>query len=154
MENIAVNLDNLSQEDKALLLKLVDKANTTSKVWVPNIGENYYSLTDDGDIHWCDWDDDSTDKDRLAIGNCFKTQAEANFAYEQCRVFHELRGFAKKENKDGYIIFYAAGFFISHSNAATGEFHFETKEIAQKAIEAIGEERLLKYYFCIEKEEN
>lgn len=159
---ITVNLENLSTDERGLLLKLVEKANTQpSKIWKPSSCETYYTLSSDGEFDQWDWDDDTTDRDRLAIGNCFKTKEGAVFVRERLKVIHELKVAANgfnplKERADGFILGYDLTFkkvkpVDTHgSGYVFDEIQFQTESQAENAIKQIGEGRLKKYYFCIE----
>ena len=83
--------------------------------------------------------------------DCSSAREEAVFEAERLKVFNELKAFAKEKNVGDFIIFYEEGYGIQicQVNAFTGELHFETREIAQKAIDTIGKKRLKKYYFCV-----
>lgn len=107
------------------------------------------------------WDDAIIDNSRYKLGNIFKTEEEAKFAVEQLKVLAELKEYAddgKKWNNsnthwniaydtnDGRIeVDYYNFVIITPFN-----IYFSSKEQAQKAIDVIGEERLKKYYFCVE----
>ena len=166
MENIAVNLDNLSQEDKELLLKLVDKANKPkSKVWTPDHREEFWYLTSEGFIMKTKYGDTDFDKYMLEIGNCFQSHEDARFALERLLVLRKLRELANGFKPDCHR---TAEFYVLTYNLSSKEVTiyyqqtymrfndvcFKTREDAKNAIEKIGAERLKKYYFCIEKEED
>lgn len=102
-------------------------------------------------------------KDRRSIGNCFRTKEEAEFAVERLRVLAEMRRYAKGFKPDWITgesakwCILASGrdrrrVFADHwclSNYGTPVF-FASEDDAKACIAALGEERLLKYYFCEE----
>lgn len=164
--NITVNMENLSQEERSTLLSLIEKANKPkNKVWKPEKGEKYYYSYSDGFIKESTWDNVNVDKNRYAIGNCFKTKEEAEFALERQKVITELKRFALEHNEedidwndsnqikyflsyqhDKNIIFIDSYYFIQIC-----DIYFTSEEIAQAAIKEIGEERLRKYYFEVKE---
>ena len=169
MNNITVNMDNLSTDERNTLLKLIEKANKLKgKVWKPEIGERYYHIRCDAwnMINSYNWNDDSYDKRYYEIGNCFKTKEEAEFALEKQKVFTELKRFALENNEreldwnneyHKYYLFYNyktgkvdVAYDISWK---TSLVYFLSEVIAKQTIEKIGEDRLKKYYFEVNDNE-
>lgn len=164
--NITINMENLSNEERSTLLSLIEKANKPkNKVWKPEKDETYYYSYSDGNIEEATWDK-NIDKNRYAIGNCFKTKEEAEFALERQKVITELKRFALEHNEEE----------IDWSNINQNKYHlyfhhdknrtcisactyyqyaqciyYTSEEIAQAAIKEIGEERLRKYYFEVKE---
>lgn len=168
MNNITVNMDNLSTDERNTLLKLIEKANKLkSKVWKPESNERYYALTSFGNI--CKSKNSSKIDDKCyEIGNCFKTEEEAKFALEKQKVITELKRFALENNeceldwKDygqkKYCIEYdcANDCFINNKyrfRVKGSDIYFSSENIAKQAIETIGEDRLKKYYFEVNDNE-
>lgn len=159
--NITINMENLTQDERDILLNLIEKANGESKVWKP---EKNYWLIDNSGVCNFNYNDDSTDKFLYNIGNCFKTKEEAEFAVEKLKVITEFKRFALENNKceldwndefqEKYSIYYNVKkrkidieyWCIYKENT----IYFSSKEIAERAIKAIGEDRLKKYYFEVE----
>ena len=164
--NITVNMENLSQEERSTLLSLIEKANKPkNKVWKPEENETYYYSYSDGHIEKTTCDNRNMYKNRYAIGNCFKTKEEAEFALERQKVITELKRFALEHNEkdidwsnieqrkcflsyqhDKNIIFIDFYYSVQIYN-----IYFTSEEIAQAAIKEIGEERLRKYYFEVKE---
>lgn len=165
-QNITVNMENLSPEERSTLLSLIEKANKLkNKVWKPEKDETYYYLYSYGKIEEDTWDNANEDRIRYAIGNCFKTKEEAEFALERQKVIMELKRFALEHNEgeidwndsnqikyflsyqhDKNIIFIDSYYFIQIC-----DIYFTSEEIAKAAIKEIGEERIKKYYFEVEE---
>lgn len=169
MNNITVNMENLTTEEREQLLKLIEKANekkSEPKVWKPKNGEEYYFIGNfNVRIQTCTNHD--ADIFHYEIGNCFRTEEEAKFAIEKLKVIAEMKRFALEHN-DGEIdwnnykqskyyifidmssknkeIFIIKGYICKKYN----DIYFTSKEIAEKAIEIIGKDRLKKYYFEVE----
>ena len=164
--NITVNMENLSQEERSTLLSLIEKSNKPkNKVWKPEKDETYYYSYSDGHIEEATWDNLNIDKNRYAIGNCFKTKEDAEFALEKQKVITELKRFALEHNKEDidwndskqrkYFLFYQHEkniiFIDYYYFYQSCSIHFTSEEIAQAAIKEIGEERLKKYYFEVKE---
>lgn len=163
--NITVNMENLSQEERSTLLSLIEKAKQKNKVWKPEENETYYYSYSYGNIDEDTWDSSNEDRNRYALGNCFKTKEEAEFALERQKVIMELKRFALEHNEkeidwsnieqrkcflsyqhDKNIIFIDFYYSVQIYN-----IYFTSEEIAQAAIKEIGEERLKKYYFEVKE---
>ena len=127
-----------------------------NKRWKPELEERYYFITQGGTIQiTCNTDDG--DSFRLFTNNCFKTKEEAKFRLEQIKVYNELKNFADENNTDikdyRFLINIQSGdlninyyTYMHH----IGEIGFSSKELAQQAIEKVGEDRIKKYLFEVE----
>lgn len=166
MNKVKVNLDNLTEEEIAELLKLIEKANKPkSKVWKPERGETYYCSW--GGIVYNNYcNSDFIDNNRYAIGNCFKTEEEAQNAVERLKIRAELQRYADEHNdkpidwkdtnqKKWHIFFnYNEGtlkynFFYWIKDCF--QIYFSSEEIAKAAVQSVGEERIKKYLFGVEE---
>ncbi len=146
------------------LVKLKEELNSQEKPsrrWKPKFGEKYWFIDKDGDIYCMPWNDSIVDNNRYELGNCFKTEEEAKFAVEQLKVLAELREYANDDKEWNNSNKY---WFIEYSTNRGHievdyhcdikhilfDIYFSSEEQARKAVAAIGEERLKKYYFCVE----
>lgn len=140
-----------------------------SKVWKPNIGENYFFITSSLEVNKFTNEGDMVDESIISSYNCFKTEEEAQHMIEKLKVIKELQNFAI-ENRDEeiswdkddeyshykYCIYFDYRWesirinFTTVAHDSPFNIYFTSKEIAQKAIDPIGEERIKKYYFDIE----
>ena len=166
--NITVNMENLSQEERSTLLSLIEKANKPkNKVWKPEENEKYYYLYSYGKIDEDTWDNTNTDRIRYEIGNCFKTREEAKFAIERLKVIADLKRFAlehngeeidwRKNEQTKYCLCFEhdvnrvgihSFYIVQHSSE---QIYFTSETTAQQAIKEIGEERIKKYYFEVKE---
>ena len=159
MNNVKVNMDNLDEQERQQLLALIEKANSTEeKPWKPRIGQKYWFVCVDGAISYFIYDGCNYDRNCVDFGSAFRTKEEAEFERE-CRLvmkqLRELAGGCKPPTKEcgwWYIVYdnnedkinITRCFSFIYSTIA-----FKTDADARKAIDAIGEERLKKYYFMI-----
>ena len=137
------------------------------KYWTPKENEKYFYIEDCMGVS----DDRNVqapiDYCRFNIGNFFKTKIEAEHILEKLKVIHELQKFAY-ENNEGeidwknfnqckYKIFYDAedeDLYVDYSIQCESEpfnIYFTSFKIAKRAIEAVGEDRIKKYYFNVEE---
>lgn len=162
--NITVNIENLSEDERNILLGLIEKANKQkNKTWEPENDEKYYYAYSMGGVYSDYWTGSLEDKNRYLIGNCFKTKEDAEFAIEKLKVVAELKRFAEENNECAIDWNDIQDKHIIYLNCATGELClakkysnnygnivFTSEEIARQAIKTIGEDRLKKYYFEVE----
>ena len=136
------------------------------KYWTPKEKEKYFYIEDCMGVS----DDRNVqapiDYCRFNIGNFFKTKIEAEHILEKLKVIHELQKFAY-ENNEGeidwknfnqckYYLVYDTkdeDLYVDYSIQCESEpfgIYFTSFKIAKRAIEAVGEDRIKKYYFNVE----
>ena len=143
-------------EEVKQMIKEADQGQVKS-IWDLKIAdrETYYRIYGDGDIDklFFSSDDDEQARD---IGNAFLTREEADFELERRKIEAIMRKYSRpfKNNRDNYCLYFyncisiSAGYNTAYNY---GVPYFETKEIAQKVIDEIGEDRLKKYWFRIKE---
>lgn len=138
-----------------------------SKDWKPKKGDKYYYINDAGSIFNYDCREDISDEAHLNISNCFKTEEEAKHIVEKLKVIHELQKFAYENNEKEidwnaskqykyYLVYDTEDeeLYVDYAVYCKREpfnIYFTSSKIAKKAIEAVGEDRIKKYYFDIEE---
>ena len=127
----------------------------------PEYKDDYWYITSVGAVALSWWSGNGTDAEKLAIGNVFRTKEEAEFETERLKVIAELKKYAEQKDKkwDGvnpHIYFYhdtksneisLATFF----GCKTAALYFESEEKAKEAIEAVGEDRVKRFYLGVEE---
>ena len=119
-----------------------------------------------GDTYWCinayggvskeTWDGYDIEKDMLVIGNGFRTEQEAVFAVEKLKVEAELREYSKSPNMSAVKWFIVCAdseevyTLYTTQEISQGTIYFESKKVAQQAIETVGIDRIKKYIFGVE----
>lgn len=165
MEEIKVNLDNLTNEERETLLKLVEKGNRQVKRrWRGGENDTYYSVSNCGDItsdyeYGCAYD-----KQSYRLGNYFKTEEEAVFARERQLVYQQLSDYALEHNTElidwnnynqlKWCINYAYAheelkYCWSGFTRDINQIYFTSEEIAKAAVKEIGEDNIKKYLFGV-----
>ena len=163
MTSINVNFENLTEDERAELERLVDKSNKpSSQDFRPHFGEQYFYINERGEVDSFYNRNSKHDKMCYSIGNYFKTEEEAKFEVERLKVNAELKRMAKAwntceidwedEQQPKYCLSYSNGVCWAISYLIqTGTIYFTDKEACKAAIAFIGEERLKKYYFGVKK---
>ncbi|GAB7231424.1 hypothetical protein [Facklamia hominis] len=121
-----------------------------------NYRDLYYYIHPNGEVFNDYWNICQLDKERLSIGNAFKTREEAEFAVEKLKVLHELEELGRpyRLGAENYFITLYRGVELtigadySYQSCYFGVY-FDTSEEAQEAIDKIGEDRIKKYLFGV-----
>lgn len=138
----------------------IEKLENESKVWKPENGEQYWYLTSDGDMDVDDWGDWECDNARYEIGNCFKTETEAEVMLEKFQIYTELKRLAEEINIEpiDWDNFRQNKYRIKYNNCDKRlecEYmsyiqHFgiysTNPDFLEIALERIGRDRLLKLF--------
>lgn len=162
MTSIDVNFENLTEDERAELERLVDKSNKSSlQGFRPHYGEKYFYIDERGEVNFFYNRNSMSDKMSYLIGNCFKTWEEAKFEVERLKIVTKLKHMAEAWNTceidwedeqqlKYYLRYSSEGIcWASTSLLQTGTIYFTDKEACKAAIALIGEERLKKYYFGV-----
>ena len=136
-----------------------------SKDWKPKKGDRYYYIYHTGFIFYCGYSEDNMDKAIINIGNCFKTEEDAKYMVEKLKVIHELQKFANENNEKEidwknktqykyYLVYDTEDeeLYVDYTAYCKREpfnIYFTSFKIAKRAIEAVGEDRIKKYYFNV-----
>lgn len=125
--------------------------------------ELYWFIGSAGEIRYAVYINDFFDEKRLEISNMFLKKKEAKFAVERLKVIAELKKYAKEFSDEEwmnqsigkhYIIFDYEDHVINIGYVCytkVTDIYFETEEKAKKAIEAVGEDRIKKYYLGVKE---
>ena len=132
-------------------------------VWDLNIGDEYWYITLLGYVEEVSYQSDDEDINIIKAGNAFLTKEEANFEAERrkCEAIllkygtRDLISLGDNYTKKYYIQYdYDVNkimIFKHYSIGIQGVINFKTEELAQKAIDEVGEERLKKYVFNVKE---
>ena len=129
------------------------------KVFKPiEIGEEYYLIFSNGNIHMRNFYNDNNDEEIIGFGNYFKTKEEAERKRFEIRLHRQLELFALENNdteidwndsSEKHTISYNrdGGIFIDevYSLKDFGQVYFTSKEVAEKAIETFKDD-LIRYF--------
>lgn len=115
-------------------------------------GDTYFFITPDNCIS-CNVL--KNNKDKLPLNNYYKTREEAEFALERSKVIEDLKIFAYSFHYTGMTLRFYIRYdlrerkiFIQGTHNYLGPIaYFRSPQAAQRAINCIGVNRLLKYYF-------
>ena len=160
LRDLPEELDNLKERLRNLLEEL-DNLKYSGKRWKPKMGEKYYYIVDLGAVCAGSWYGNDFHKKLYAAGNVFPSEEVAIFEAERRRVVAELSDFAEGDDAvwDGeqrhWCVWWditAKKLMVSYSlYAKHAGIHFPSEEAVYAAIEAVGEERVKKYYFGVKE---
>ena len=148
-------VDDNWDEIKELIVQKAEAEQMPKSIWdlETKDSKEYYRIEASGCIEYGCFDA-TYDEYIREVGNAFLTREEAEFELERRKIEAIIRKYSRpfKNNGDNYCLhFYncisiSAGYNTAYNY---GVPYFETKEIAQKAIDEIGEDRLKKYWFRV-----
>lgn len=148
-------IDDNWKDIKELIVKKAEAEQNPKSIWDLEIkgGKEYYRIEASGGIE-DSYFEATYDEYVREAGNAFLTVEEAEFEVERRKIEAIMRKYSRpfKNNGDNYCLhFYncisiSAGYNTAYNY---GVPYFETKEIAQKVIDEIGEDRLKKYWFGV-----
>lgn len=160
LEKLQAETENLHAKLKAQIAEL--KAQREEPPIPPhkrpemNRGEKNYYINFYGGTSSSMWLNTEWDLWRLHIGNVFLTEEAAKYAEEFIKVLDEMREWAGQYNdpwkliSDGKIVDVSP---LYNSDVLSGEMRFATLYDARNCIKAVGEDRLIKYYFGVRDHE-
>lgn len=163
MKEIKVNLDNLTNEERETLLKLVEKGNKTNKKRWRGYGA-YYHITPCGDVTYSFDSMCLYDEQCYKFGNYFKTKEEAEFARKKRLIYQQLKDYALGHNTEEIDLNNNIQYkwFMRYDNECkkmkycwmTSSLHmhqiyFTSEEIAKDAVKEVGEDNIKKYLFGV-----
>ena len=155
MEEIKINMENLSQEEREYFLKLVKKGQKPVEREWPQEGDDYFCSYSNG-IGSYVWDNDMVDNYNWQTGNCFRTREEAEWYREHLKVCAELRRMADGNVNDGVWcgMYFNSKikqiYILPRTEHLDSLYIFASCKSAKEAINTIGAERLKKYWFRVE----
>ena len=82
----SVSIDGISYTNKEDAVNKIESIFSSS----PSAGDSYYWIDSEGKVTFDEWVNDDVDKNHLAIGNCYKTEGEAESALD--RVIKAYKG--------------------------------------------------------------
>lgn len=152
-------IDDNWDEIKELIIEKVEveqkpKLKTIWDLDTVNRVEEYYYITEDGKIETTYFDSFYDEKIR-SLGNAFLTKVEAEFELERRKIEAVMRKYSKsfKLDSNNYCLVYSCyrnSIIIEKCGILNwGVPCFASEEIAQKVIDEIGEDRLIKYWFGV-----
>lgn len=144
----------LTEEQLEKVKELIDLEPNATKAWKPKKGETYYYVTgvSDDNVHECRWDGIKYDTNLWSLGNCYKTEEEAEQADKRQKALIKVLGYIRENfgdwkpdwdraNQDKYHIAYTyhdekfiSSDEYSMQSSALVLPHFQTAEQAQEII--------------------
>ena len=148
--------DYLVDEDRLKELLVKPKPKT---FWDLKDGDGYWYINTINNISYDIWNGNAWDLIVRESGNVFLTKEEAEFELERRKCEAIMLKYGRRTFKyedDNYFIrldYDNKKVFVEVWSACQfqGSIHFDTEELAKRAIDEIGIERLKKYIFRVEK---
>lgn len=135
------------------------KVDETKKRWIPVKNEQYCYIDEDLEIESEFFDDDEYDNDLIKLGNCFKTEEEAQFVADKIKYNLMFKNYVEEHSEplnwknckqEKWFIYYdcddnciKCGW--SASLKTQGIIYASSEQILKDAIAYVGEENVKKY---------
>ena len=130
------------------------------KVWKPKRDEEYWVVTGCGYIEKRYWNDDEYDIGSYELGDCFRTEEEAQKRREQKIIKNKLKRYAEEHNTEeiNWNNSYQTKFYLYYEidgnlgigdvccSKHIGQIYFTSEEECKQAIEEIGEDNIKKLF--------
>ena len=148
LEEIKAKIEELKQE--------YELEEETDNRWIPKIGEKYWWVSVGGDVYKAEWDNDGFDNNVFNHTDIFPTEEQAIFDRERKRIRRTLMKYGKNfvPGHDNWAFNYnyrdrIIGYWNSKFSCHPFTIYFESEEMAKKAVEEVGEDRIKKYLFGV-----
>lgn len=142
---------NRSKKSKGLQKMEEDALNGNTK---QDSKEIYWYIGDDGVVSSDIYEDVPLYERRLSVGNVFISEEGANFEVGKRKVLAEMKPFSRPfiyGLKNYYIYTIGQKTTLSYNHSSydkrQGELYFISERMAEKAVAAVGEDRIRKYLF-------
>lgn len=163
LEDLKVNIEEVKneylkqlEELKAKIEELYGSEEETDNRWKPNVGEDYWRVSAGGDVYKAEWDNDKFDNNLFNHTDIFPAEEQAEFDRESKRIRRELMKYGKNfvPGHDNWAFNYnyrdrIIGYWNSKYSCHPFAIYFESEEMAKKAVEEVGEDRIKKYLFGV-----
>lgn len=163
LEDLKVNIEEVKneylkqlEELKAKIEELYGSEDKTDNRWKPEVGKDYWFANVDGEVYRYKWFNDKIDNNLFNYTDAFPTEEQAIFDKECNRIRRELMKYGKNfvPNQYNWAIYYnyrdkAIGYWNSTLCFHPFDIYFESEEMAKKAVEEVGENRIKKYLFGV-----
>lgn len=147
-------IDDNWNEIKELIAKKAEAEQKPKTIWDFNSNDrdSYYYIDEFGYLR-PDWFDEGYFEIRRDLGNAFLTEEEAEFELERRKVEAIMRKYSRpfKSGEYNYVVVCDTENNIILVQVA--QFHysgtpvFASREVAEKVVDEIGKDRLIKYWF-------
>ena len=163
LEELENELERLKSEIEKL--KVEEKQEKKCTRWKPSAGDAYWCINGNGIANELHWVYDIVDKGAYSIGDCFQTKEEAEFEIERLKVIAEMKEFAFEPDWNDVSQLKYCIYYNYHKDEIMGpalqieyyystkycDIYFESFKKAQECINAVGADRIKKYYFRVEE---
>lgn len=147
-------IDDNWDEIKELIAKKAEAEQKPKTIWDFNTNDrdSYYYIDEYGYLR-PDWFDEGYFEIRRDLGNAFLTEEEAEFELERRKIEAIMRKYSRpfKSGEYNYVVVCDTENNIILVQVA--QFHysgtpvFASREVAEKVVDEIGKDRLIKYWF-------
>ena len=164
-DKIKIIMENLSNEEREQLMHLIEKSSKkTSKMWKPELGDQFYIILSNGDVFKQAWDGGPNDEHFYLIGNIFRTKEEAKEEVERIKLLTQWKHLSVEAGEDEnpwdsdkrhWYVYYDYGLKILdmsfNDTFNSGKVYLPSVKSLKNAIETVGEENVKRYVLGVKE---
>ena len=164
LEDLKVNIEEVKneylkqlEELKAKIEELYGSEEETDNRWKPEVGEDFWRVSAGGDVYKAEWDNDGFDNNVFNHTDIFPNEEQAIFDRERKRIRRELMKYGKEFDPSvrNWMFDYnyhdkTFSYWNLKNRCYPFVIYFESQEMAEKAVEEVGSDRIKKYLFRVE----
>lgn len=159
MSTVTINLDNLTTEERETVRRLAKK---NKSYWMPEDGEPFWYINNAGYVEYgCFSYAIPEHRFYLEIGNCFRTEWEAEEALTRLKMQTKWKRLSLEageavnpwngKHKHWVVCFDNGLCYLDYTCANYGTTHFPSRESLDSAVAELGEENVKKYILGVEE---
>ena len=152
-------LEKLKQQLEEISKKIAELEKPKKEIWMPEVGEDFWYITDTGSVADACYDKDAFDDEVCDWGNFFKTEAEAEYQAKVQKYTNLFRKYVEEhsepldwgcDDQDKFYSYYDYRNCKIYFNCACrcrwqGVIYASSKEVLEEAISFVGKENVIKY---------
>lgn len=151
-------LEQLKQQLEEISKKIAELEKPKKEIWMPEVGEDFWYITDTGSVADACYDKDAFDDEVCDWGNFFKTEAEAEYQANVQKYTNLFRKYVEEHSEPldwrdaqaKYLSYYdytnnQIYFDRAYSCRRQGVIYASSEEVLEEAISFVGEENFLEY---------
>ena len=152
-------LEKLKQQLEEISKKIAELEKSKKEIWKPEIGEDYWLITDAGTVGGACYAGDDFDNEVCDCGNFYKTEAEAEHQANVQKYTNLYRKYVEEHSEPidwecdaqaKYLSYYdytnnQIYFDRAYSCRQQGTIYASSEGVLEKAINFVGEENAIKY---------
>lgn len=161
LEKLKENVEEIKNQLEELKAKIEELEQGTQEEtdnrWKPEVGKDFWRVSVGGDVYKAEWENDHFDDNVFNHTDIFPTEEQAIFDRERKCIRRELMKYGRTFDPSvrNWMFDYnyhdkTFSYWNLKNRCYPFVIYFESKEMAEKAVKEVGEDRIKKYLFGVE----